>query len=579
MSTLTAFRQLRPSGTALALVLLALVLYGSGLSWGLPHATAPDRDNAWGVDDGTPLEPLAEMHNIIAPTPDRNLGYPLMHSFMVSAAYAPYLGYLWAKGDLTTISGTYPYGLTDPVGALRVLTWIAHALSTVLGAALVLAVYLAGRRLWDRPTGVLASLFAMTSFPMFYYTRTGNVDVPVLFFTALALAGFAFILVEGFTARNALVLGAGIGFALATKEPSFASFVAIPFVLLPLHWRRSASSPRSGETAWASWSFWRLPLFVLLAAFLSFGAGSGWFVDSDRFYAHLAFARDRVGMLAGGNVAFIESYPHTWDGHVRLARAITGYLIDAMTWPGLLLSVAGVGWTLRREPLKAAFVLPAVTYLLVLFWLARGAQLRYVMPAALTLAFFAARAVTCAWASRRSWVRYGAAVSTAGVLGLSLLRGVDLTHAMLNDARYDAARWLAARTRPGDRVEYFGSSQKLPALPEGVITATATEYRGAVHQPPDEDEAAREIVAGWRARKPPFVIVMPDHSSAPGSPYSATCPPQIYEALHDGSIGYRLAAHFETPSLLGWVRRPALDYPTVNPPIRIFVPVTDGPLP
>jgi hypothetical protein len=159
-----------------ALVLASLVLYGSGLSWGIPHATAPDRDNSWGVDDGTPLEPLAEMHNIVAPSPDRNLGYPLMHPFMVSAAYAPYLAYLWATGGLATVSGVYPYGLTDPVRALAVLSLIAHALSTVLGAGLVLAVYLAGRRLWDRPTGVVAALFAMTSFPMFYYTRTGNVD-------------------------------------------------------------------------------------------------------------------------------------------------------------------------------------------------------------------------------------------------------------------------------------------------------------------------------------------------------------------------------------------------------------------
>jgi hypothetical protein len=563
-----------------ALVLASLVLYGSGLSWGIPHATAPDRDNSWGVDDGTPLEPLAEMHNIVAPSPDRNLGYPLMHPFMVSAAYAPYLAYLWATGGLATVSGVYPYGLTDPVRALAVLSLIAHALSTVLGAGLVLAVYLAGRRLWDRPTGVVAALFAMTSFPMFYYTRTGNVDVPVLFFTALALAAFAYILVGGFTTRSAIVLGGGIGFALATKEPSFASFLAIPVVLLPLHAGRLEEKHQSGARAWlTSWSYWRLPLLVLLAAFLAFGAGSGWFVDSDRFYAHLAFARDRVGMLAGGNVAFIESYPHTWDGHVRLARAITGYLVDAMTWPGLVLAALGAGWTLRRDPRRAAFLLPAVTYLLILFWLARGAQLRYVMPAALTLAFFAARAVTVAWASRSSWIRYGVALSAVGVLGLSLLRGVDLTHAMITDARYDAARWLATRTRPGDRVEYFGASQKLPPLQAGVVTATAIEYRGAVYQPRSDEDASREIVAGWRSRRPPFINVMPDHSSAPGSPYSATCPPQIYDALQDGSIGYRLAAHFEAPALLPWVRRPLLDYPTVSPPIRIFVPVADSPSP
>jgi hypothetical protein len=43
----------------------------------------------------------------------------------------------------------------------------------------------------------------------------------------------------------------------------------------------------------------------------------------------------------------------------------------------------------------------------------------------------------------------------------------------------------------------------------------------------------------------------------------------------DGSLGYELAAHFESPRLFAWLVRPPLDYPTVNPPIRIFVPSGD----
>ena len=100
----------------LAFAVFALALYVPGFWWGIPHATAPDRTHAWGTDDETPLGPLAEIHNIIQPKPDRNLGYPLMHSFVVSASYAPYLGYLWATGGLANISGAYPFGLADPSG-------------------------------------------------------------------------------------------------------------------------------------------------------------------------------------------------------------------------------------------------------------------------------------------------------------------------------------------------------------------------------------------------------------------------------------------------------------------------------
>ena len=71
-------------------------------------------------------DPLAEIGNIVQPSPDRNLGYPLMYSFVVATADAPYLGYLLVTGQLRGLSATYPFGLADPVRALQVLTWIAH---------------------------------------------------------------------------------------------------------------------------------------------------------------------------------------------------------------------------------------------------------------------------------------------------------------------------------------------------------------------------------------------------------------------------------------------------------------------
>ena len=115
-----------------ALGILALALYLPGFWWGAPRATAPDRKHSWGVDDETPLGPLAEIHNIIQPKGDRNLGYPLMYSFTVAAAYMPYLVCLWLTGKFTEVSGAYPFGLADPVGALKMLTWIAHLISALM---------------------------------------------------------------------------------------------------------------------------------------------------------------------------------------------------------------------------------------------------------------------------------------------------------------------------------------------------------------------------------------------------------------------------------------------------------------
>ncbi len=563
----------RPMGTPrthIAVGLLALTLYFPASWWGLPYATAPDRVQSWGVDDEMPLRPLSEVHGMFVPQPDRNLGYPLMHPLLVAAAYSPYLGYLWVSGQFAHPSGAYPYGLRDPVAILRNLTLIARLITLLMSAGIAVAAYDAGLALWDRRTGLLSAAFVATMFPMFYYSRTGNVEVPVLFFTAGALAAFARCLAFGFSVRRALWLGAFVGGALATKETAVASFLALPFVLLWFHRPGGPSAPR-----WFHREFWKAPLVAVASAIFVFGMGSSIFLDPQRYLDHVQFVRGRISALAGGEVAFVHTYPATWEGNFALVRAVGIRVVDCLTLPGVLLAAAGLVWVLWREPAKTLFFLPAVTYFGILIIGARGVQLRYVLPLAFSLAFFAARGVILALPLRRPWLAAGMALVAAGAMGLNFLRGADLTYAMLRDSRYDAAAWLAPRTASGARIEYFGPTQKLPPLERGAVAERAILYLGAIRKASTGPDAVAEIVAGWAARQPRFIISMPDHSSPVGFPDSATCPPAIVDGLREGKLGYQLAARFETPPLLPWVRRPALDYPSVNPPIQIFERVGD----
>jgi hypothetical protein len=552
--------------SALLLALIALGLYLPGFWWGAPHATAPDRVQSWGVDDGTPLQPLADVHNILRPKPDRNYGYPLMHSFVLTAAYSPYLGWLWLTGQFTpAAAAAYPFGLADPVAALRTLTLIGRLVSVLMGVGIVVAVWDAARALWGERTAVVAALMAMSLFPMFYYARVGNPDVPVLFYSAVALAAFTRSIAGGFTLRRAIVLGVFVGFAVGTKEPMAAAFLGLPFALLYLLWREGRAA-----AGWLSWGFWKPPVACAFAAFIAFGAGSGLFVDPKFYLRHVEFSRERVATLASANIAHVRSYPYTWEGHWDLAVVLFNYLADCMTLAGVVLALAGVLWVLRREPRAALLALPAVTYLGILFWSARAGQLRYLFPAALILAFFAARAAVLAWESRHLALRgLGAAIAVL-VIGLGLLRGVDLTHAMVRDSRYAAAAWLATHAPAGTTADFFGESGELPPLASGVATTRTLPYFGAVYKHDTGPAAVQAALDAWRARHPDLIILLPDHSSRPGEPYNATCPPEIYAGLLRGAYGYELAAFFETPPLLPWVRRPNLDYPSVNPPIRIF---------
>jgi len=554
----------RVTATHLVLVALALLAYVPGFWWGAPHATAADRTNAWGVDDEPPLGPLAQAHDIIRPKAEQNpnLGYPMLHPFMVLGTYAPYMGYLFASGQVQSPSVAFPHGFADPVAALRNLTLIAHFLSVLLGVGVVVCAYETGRVLWGRSSGIGAAVAALLVHPMFYYARNSNVDVPVLFFTAAALLAFAHVVRHGLTLRRSLAFGSLVGLAVATKEPSFASFVFAPVVMLFL--------PNPGEQGapWRSSAFWKVALAGAGAALFAYALGSGLIVDHRRWIAHIDFIRSRLSDLEANGVAFVRYYPRTVEGHFELAGRLTTLLAHSLSWPGLILSVAGVVVTARREWRAGVLALSALGYVAVLFLSARTAQFRYLMPAAYVLAVYAGHGAVRAWQSRGA-VRIGGTALAGAAGAILLLWAVDLTHAMLRDSRYDAGEWLAAAARPGDALEYFGSEHKHPPMPSTLSSRQAVPFLGSMFRADTSERAVRAVEEGWKSRQPRFVVLVPDYTN-PGKPHTASCPPAIYRALEAGALGYRRAAFFETPALFPFLRRPSLDYPVVNPPIRIY---------
>jgi hypothetical protein len=517
---------------------------------------------SWGVDDVAPLGPLAELHNIIEPKADRNYGYPLMHSFVLCGAYTPYLGYLWSSGQWSQVSGRYPYGMEDPVKALKTMTYIAHFVSVLMAVGIVLAAYETGRILKDRRTGIFAALFAMTSFPMFYYARTGNVDVPMLFFIALTVLFFIKSLSSGFTPKRAMWLGFFAGLALGTKEAAIAVFLPMPFILMFHFWY--------GRDTLLKREFWRASIAGLITAFLAFGFGSGLFVEPSRYFMHMDHILNRIEKISHGEVYVPYVFPFSIEGNYSFIVRVMEILVEMISLPGILLATSGIALLLFKKNNIRSLVALAFFSLLFSFFTIRTPQIRYFLPVSFLLAFPTAWMVATAMESKLSIWRYGTALLAMGIISFNLLRGAGLTYEMIFDSRYEAAEWLASNTEQGDTIEFFGPESKLPHLDEGVVARKATSYGGIFVAARTDHAKAREIFAGWNERNPRYIILMPDLTSRPGTVYNSTCPPTLCEGLLDGSEGFTEVARFKTKPLFPWLELPALDYPTVNPPIHIF---------
>lgn len=540
----------------LLLILLALLVYLPGSTWGIPHPTGPDFIRGWGNDDLVPLHPLAEMHNtFVVAKPDRNIAYPWFHYFLLACAEAPYLLWLLFTGELTNPSPIFPYGFSDPVTAFRYLSWIGRSITMLLGLATVVGSYYSGKHLFGRKVGFLAAIFTMLMFPMAYYARLGNLDVPVMGWTSLGLAVFTLCLKQGLTVSRGLWLGAFVALAAATKGLSQAagSFLFVPGILLWLHFRNG-----NPDRFWRWTSVWAAPVALTVSFLVVYVLASGIPIDPRRYVQHTAKL-----FLASTQIIYLR-YPATLAGFAAQARDLFGYLIDVMSWPVLIAAGVGVLVVFRRDRRALFLALSSVSFFLLLL-IVRFGRVHYLLAVALPLNVFAAYAfVRMVEASRR--LRPLGLLLVFLVVGYMVLINVDLTHDMISDSRYAASSWLAQRNQPGDSLLFFGAGDTVPPLRTDVTTLKVSHRR----------EAFPTIVE----KRPDYILVMPwdfnedrhrvEWRYGPHSIYSDYVPADVFAKLSDGSLGYRLVAQFQSPRLFPWLNRPFLSYATVNPPIHIF---------
>ena len=539
---------------ALVLAALSLVVYLPGYTWGIPAATSPARIHAWGNDDGSPLAALAEMHDtFVAKPPFRNVAYPWFHYFLMGASCAPYLLAAKLTGAFTHPSATYPFGFTDPTSAFRHLSWIVRSWSVLLAVAAVLGAYYTGKHLWNRRAGFLAALFTMLLYPMAYYAKLTNPDMPVLGWTSLGLAVWALCLRQGLTVKRGVWMAAFIALAGATKDQSAGSFALLVPVLL---WRHLRFGSPDRLRRWKS--IWAAPVATAMSGLIVYAAASGIPVDPGRYWDHIT----KLSNVATTRGLYLR-HPATAAGYSQQASDILGYLVDVMSWPLLLVAAAGIVLALRKDRPALLLLLSSAGFAGIL--LPTGiCRVHYLLPVALPLTAFAGYALDRAFAGG-SVRRYAAAAMAVAIAGLLLLETVDLTHDMLHDSRYAAGEWLDRQMRAGDRVMHFGFASKMPAL-----RADAGQIR-IIPQ--------KEALPAICEQRPEFIAVIPQDINENRQRVEwrsglnsviAPLPPRIFEQLADESLGYRLVAKMQSPRLLPWLQRPFLSYSSVNPPVQIF---------
>jgi len=410
-------------GAAVAAVLavaLGLRLWGvrSGLPW------------AYNVDEGQDFVPVAI----------GMLGGNLNPNYFINP---PAFTYLLA-GLFELFFGSHANQIYRSAHSTDI--WVlARVTSAVVGTLGVWLLYLAGARLFDRRTGLIAcAVMAVAFLPVFYGKLALN-DAPLLAPVCLSLWGSAGVARHG-RRRDYATAAIGLGLAAATKYTG--GIVVVPLIVLALSRLREPGR---------RWFTVRWTLAAGLIALVSFIIANPYSVlDFHSFIHQLARQSSeseqngKLGLTHGSGVLY-----YLWT------------LTWGVGWVPVVASALGaVALLLRRQWWTFAAFVPASLGFLAFMGLQGRYFGRWVIPMIPFICVFGAYAlVSAADLAARGSARVGTALLTLAAVALCAQGLIYSVHSGIVNSRTDtrglARAWLVAHVAAGANIVVE------PILPKG----------------------------------------------------------------------------------------------------------------
>lgn len=424
------------SRSILLLVLFATVMLASGVHIGV----TPWRN--WAPDELRP--------DFVVEAANQWFGngwsalYPPLHYYVLNVVIAPF-SLLAQWGWLTLTDGE----------TLATAHVVARCVSVVMGLlTLILTAILAEMTLGSR-RGVVAAVFLLTVPVFVFYSKTTNVDMPYLFWVALAMV----LLVKALRSRSPAdyaLLGAAVGLAVATKDQAYGFFSGAAAVLV---WSVARDSPADWswtKRATATLRDWRLwsGLFACAGVYVVV-MGVLWNVEG---------VREHFRLIVVGPQPF-RMFPRTAEGAIDAVLATLTVLVSTLGPVTLVFASAGLAVAVanrrRYRELLVLLALPAsyvVTFIVVVGYVYDRFLLGFAVAAALFAALGLESTMAVIGSAR---VR---AVMTAAVLAVALVPSLVLNWRIGADSRLQVEQWMAAHLADDPFILAVGTRPYLPNL-------------------------------------------------------------------------------------------------------------------
>jgi hypothetical protein len=388
--------------------------------------------------------------------------YPPLHFAVLALVTAPAWLLMWL-GRVGVNEGRAP------------LLFVNRAVSLVMAAGIVCAVYVSCRMVFGRRAALFAAaLFALVA-PFVFYAKLANVDVPYVFWASISLVFYLRILspqrIHG-PAREARPrdyawFAATAMFAICTKDQAYGLYVLTPFVIVWEEWRRQPRERRSVTTAIFNRRI-GVAILVGVAAFL---------ICDNVIFNYRGFIT-HVQMITGAGSQAYQAFDATLAGRWDLFKLTVDLSQQAMGWPFFVASVSGAALALLNPIYRRAAIwllVPIVSYYFTFIDVVLYNYDRFMLLECVILALFGGFALAQLTAAGAAF-RWRAAVAGAA-FAYTLIYSATVDVLMVRDSRYDVEHWFAARLGPDDTMGIDILEDYLPRVPQTVSTPTVAELQ------------------------------------------------------------------------------------------------------
>lgn len=406
------------------LLFLCFVLYGVGIIWGLPSEY-----NA-AIDSREPVMPMAYFFRYTDTLAASK--YPAFHWFITMAAYAPLLLVQFIRGafDPMAFDAGSAYGFDDPVLSFSLMILISRLISVAMAVGI-----LWNMQRFKLPVARLAQMSAIMVFALSgefsYYARTGNLDVPYIFWFSLAIYQLWRYFFDRATDKHLQWAAVFAALSMATKDQVTALIAGCGLSIWLMNPAGQDLTVRERFNQGVRFGIVAMVVYAIVAIL----------PQPVRWVRHLQW-----WTLESTAVTDYVTYENTLDGQINLLRESVRELSLILSWYGLLLIGIGLlAMVLRKRYREVTFVvLPILTYYFIIIFNIRFVYARFFLPVALLLTIALAFAINEVWqqAKGKRWLEI-VTIAGLGLLICLQLRGfVGYTYMQTFDTKRTMASEL-----------------------------------------------------------------------------------------------------------------------------------------